>query len=190
MGKAIHTNHQIYDKFLLTRDFNTKDTEPCLLQFLFAYDVNNLVNEKTCLKSKKLTSCINLFITYSSNSFQNTSTMTIGLFTFSKMIATILKTTFLKSKLRVTTYRDYRSFDNNFLKCRFEKLLKSCIVCIGLSILPQKHHPSSSPSLPLNLQTVQAPLFMQFPLYIGFSGTPPKNWIFQMNPHNIKIFHP
>ena len=52
MGKAIHTNHQIYDKFLLTRDFNTKDTEPCLLQFVFAYDANNLMNEKTCLKSK------------------------------------------------------------------------------------------------------------------------------------------
>ena len=52
MGKAIHTNHQRYDKFLLTRDFNTKDTEPCLLQFVFAYDANNLVNEKACLKSK------------------------------------------------------------------------------------------------------------------------------------------
>ena len=52
MGKAIHTNHQIYDKFLSTRDFNTKDTEPCLLQFVFAYDANNLMNEKTCLKSK------------------------------------------------------------------------------------------------------------------------------------------
>ena len=31
---------------------------------------------------------------------------------------------------------------------------------------------------PLNWQTVQDPLFRQSPLYIGFSRTPPKIWIF------------
>ena len=45
MGKAIDTYYQIYDKFLLTGDFNVEDTEPCLSQFLFEYDANNLVNE-------------------------------------------------------------------------------------------------------------------------------------------------
>ena len=40
----------------------------------------------------------------------------------------------------------------------------SFIVCIGASSPLQKHQ-----APPLNLQTVQAPLFRQFPLYIGFS---------------------
>ena len=68
MGKAIDTYHQIYDKFLLTGDFNAEDAEPCLSQFLFEY-VINLVNEKTCFKSKTNPSCIDLSITSSSNSF-------------------------------------------------------------------------------------------------------------------------
>ena len=33
---------------------------------------------------------------------------------------------------------------------------------------PQKHYPSFSPRPLLNLQTFQAPLFRQSPLYIGF----------------------
>ena len=105
MSKAIDTYYQIYDKFLLTRDFNAEDTEPCLSQFLFEYDPNNLVNEKTCFKSKNNTSSIDLFIANSSNSFQNTSTMSTGLSDFHKIVVTVLNTTFLKSKPRVITCR-------------------------------------------------------------------------------------
>ena len=49
--------------------------------------------------------------------------------------------------------------------------------------------PSFLPSPPLNLQTVQAPLFKYCPLYIGFSWTPPpKSWIFQWAPKISKCF--
>ena len=52
MGKAIDVYHQTYNKFLLIGDFNVEDTEPCLSQFLFEYDVKNIVSENTCFKSK------------------------------------------------------------------------------------------------------------------------------------------
>ena len=50
-------------------------------------------------------------------------------------------------------------------------LLRMIIVCIWVSTTPKITTPSflSSPPPPLNLQTVQAPLFRQFPLYIDFS---------------------
>ena len=67
-----------------------------------------------------------------------------------------------------------------------------CIVCIGLSTTPQKHHaPFFLPSSPLNLQTVQAPpLFRQsFPYILFFLLSPPsKNWIFQLTPKLLKFF--
>ena len=76
------------------------------------------------------------------------------------------------------------------------------IVCIGV-ITPRNSSPYFLPSLLLNLQTVQPPpcppppriLFRPFPLYIGFSCTPPLSLPpyksdFSVNPHNIKIFHP
>ena len=51
----------------------------------------------------------------------------------------------------------------------------SFIVCIGVSTPLQKHHfhLSCQAPLPLNLQTVQVPLFRKFPLYIGFLWTSP-----------------
>ena len=61
-------------------------------------------------------SCIDLYITNSSNNFQNTPKMTAGRSDFDKIVHTGLKTTFLKSKPKVITYRDYRSFDNDKFK--------------------------------------------------------------------------
>ena len=40
------------------------------------------------------------------------------------------------------------------------------IVCIGVSTHPQKHHPFFYAKPPLNLHTVQAPLFRQFIGYL------------------------
>ena len=47
--------------------------------------------------------------------------MTTELSDFHKMVVTGMKTTLLKSKPRVITYRDYRSFDNE----KFETHLKN-----------------------------------------------------------------
>ena len=79
-----------------------------------------------CFKSKNNPNCIDSFITNSSNSFQNTSTITTGLSDFHKMVVTGLKTTFLKSKPRVINYRDYTSFDNN----KFKTDLKNSLIIV------------------------------------------------------------
>ena len=83
MGEAIDTYHQIYDRFLLTGYYSDEDAEPCLPQFLFEYDANYLVN---VLKPKITPNSADFFITNSSNSFQNTSTMTQGCLTFIKWL--------------------------------------------------------------------------------------------------------
>ena len=48
---------------------------------------------------------------------------------------------------------------------------KDIIVCMGYQLPLQKHPPCFLPSHPLNITTVQAPLFRQPPFYIGFSWT-------------------
>ena len=53
MSNMIDTYYQIYDKFLLPRNFNAEDTEPCLSQFLFEHDAMNLVNEKKLFQKSK-----------------------------------------------------------------------------------------------------------------------------------------
>ena len=67
-----------YDKFLLTGDFNTQEHEQTLKSFLYQHDSKNLVKENTCVKSIENPSCIDLFITNSPRSFQNTSAINFG----------------------------------------------------------------------------------------------------------------
>ena len=95
-----------YDKILLAGDFNIDNGEEILQDFLFEQNMKNLVKDKTCFKSIKKPSCIDLFLTNSSLSFQNTTTVATGLSDFHKMVVTVMKTTFPKAEPQIVYYRD------------------------------------------------------------------------------------
>ena len=111
LGKALDIYSEKYDKFLLVGDFNAQEGESCLDTFLCDYDAKNIVKDKTCFKNIENPSCIDLIITNSIYSFQNTKAITTGLSDFHKMVVTVLKTTFQKSKPREIIYRDYSKFN-------------------------------------------------------------------------------
>ena len=84
-------------------------------EFLFNNDSKNLVQQKTCFKITNNPSCINLFVTNSHKSFQNTITFSSDLSDFFKMILTILKSTFPKVTPKQIVHRKFKNFDlNNF----------------------------------------------------------------------------
>ena len=84
-------------------------------EFLFNNDSKNLVQQKNCFKSTNNPSCIDLFVTNSPRSFQNTLPFSSGLFDFHKTILTILKSTFPKVRPKQVVYRKFTNFDlNNF----------------------------------------------------------------------------
>ena len=99
-----------YDKFLIAGDFNVQVGEPSIDEFLDDFGAKNLVNGLTCFKSTDNPSCIDIFLTNSGNSFQNTQTVNTGLSDFHVMIVTVLKTTFPKVKPKILVYRDYSKF--------------------------------------------------------------------------------
>ena len=113
-----------YDKFLLAGDFNMEEEETQLSNFLNDYNARNLVKDKTCFKSLDNPTCIDLYITNSYRSFQNTTTVSTGLSDFHKMIVTVMKTTFPKNKPEMMIYRDYKKFSEvefrNELKTRLK----------------------------------------------------------------------
>ena len=92
---------------MLAGDFNIDGEEEILQEFLFEQNVKNLVKDKTCFKSIENPSCIDLFLTNSSLSFQNTTTLATGLLDLHKMAVTVMKTTFPKAEQQVVYYRDY-----------------------------------------------------------------------------------
>ena len=115
MFSVSSVKRQAFDKFLLAGDFNIEEADPIMSEFLFKNDSKNLVQQKTCFKSTNNPSCIDLFVTNSPRSFQNTITFASGLSDFHKIILTILKSTFPKVRPKQIVYRKFKNFDlNNF----------------------------------------------------------------------------
>ena len=102
-----------YDKILLTGDFNTNESHVAMKNFLELFNLTNLVKENTCFKSIDNPSCIDLFITNSTQSFLHTSAITTGVSDFQKMIITVLRFRFEKAKPREIIYRSYQHFNHD-----------------------------------------------------------------------------
>ena len=114
-----------YDKVLLG-DFNVQEDESNIQNVLDEFHAKNVVKELTCFKNIDNPSCLDLFLTNTWRSFQNTITVSTGLSNYHKIIITVLKSTFPKAKPKVLTYRDYSKFvkedfnqklDSNILVC-------------------------------------------------------------------------
>ena len=97
--------------------------------FLYEYNAKNLVKETNCFKSLDNPSCIDLFLTNSYQSFQNTTTVSTGLSDFHKMAVTVMKTTFPKAKPKVIQYREHKNFvEENFRTELRERLYKEVVI--------------------------------------------------------------
>ena len=84
--------------------------------FLYQDDLTNLVKEDTYYKNPRNPTCIDLYLTNSPLSFQNTSSVFTGLSDFHKLVLTVFKTTFVKSKPKELFYRDYKHFNHACLE--------------------------------------------------------------------------
>ena len=126
VGQALDTYNSTYEKSLLVGDFNAEEREACLMDFMYQYDLKNLVKEKTCFKSIENPSCIDLFLTNHPKCFHHTKAISCGISDFHKMIVTILNTTFCKAKPQVIYYRSYKNFDKNTFRAELRQKLENC----------------------------------------------------------------
>ena len=113
-----------YEKILIAGDFNIDTEEEVLEEFLFEQNFKNLVKQPTCYKNVENPSCIDLFLTNSSLSFQHTTTVETGLSDFHKMAITVMKTTFPKAQPKTIYYRDYKNFDLSKFRSELRQELK------------------------------------------------------------------
>ena len=93
-------------------------------------DFNVEVKEKntsdfTCFKNPHNPSCIDLILTNSPRSFQDSCLFEAGFSDFHKVTTTILKQHFPKPKPKIVNYRDYRNFRNDKFRAGLDsKILK------------------------------------------------------------------
>ena len=95
LGKALDT-YSNYDRVSLAREFKTKIPENVMDIFLYQHDLKSILKDKTCFKSAKNPSTIDLFLTNNSFAFQNTTTAFTGLSDCHKLVSTVLKQPFQK----------------------------------------------------------------------------------------------
>ena len=111
IAKALDVYGAKYENIILVGDFNTKESEQVLSDFIYEQDLKNIVSFPTCFKSVENPSTIDLFLTNRSKCFQNTIGVSTGLSDFHKMVATSFKMNFAKSKPIERTYREMKHFD-------------------------------------------------------------------------------
>ena len=61
IGNALDRYATQYEKFLLSGDFNVQDSQHCIKNFLYEYNLTNQVKDKTCFKNSNSPTCIDLF---------------------------------------------------------------------------------------------------------------------------------
>ena len=98
---------------ILIGDFNVEINQPSMKSFCDSYTLTSLIKEPTCYKNLQNPSCIDLILTNSPYSFQNSNVVETGLSDSNKMTVTVMKTTYEKLKPKIINYRDYKNFCNN-----------------------------------------------------------------------------
>ena len=106
----------IYDNLLLIGDFNSETEEENMKDFCDIYNLKNLIRHPTCFKSAHNPTSIDMFLTNRHNCFQNSCTIETGISDHHKMIITVLKTYFKKSKPTIIKYRSYAVYDEGSFK--------------------------------------------------------------------------
>ena len=98
---------------ILLGGFNVEVKEKNISDFISTYNLKSLVKQKTCFKNPNNQSCIDLIVTNSPRSFQDSSVFETGLSDFHKLTTTVLKQYFPKPKPKIVNYRGYRNFRND-----------------------------------------------------------------------------
>ena len=80
------------------------------MDFCDVYNLKNLIKVPTCFKNSERPNSIDVMLTNSYRSLQNSCAIEMGLSDFHKMIVIILKTYFQKKESKLNQYRDYKNF--------------------------------------------------------------------------------
>ena len=116
LGPTLDRYMPKFDNFLLLGDFNSEMTENTMKEFSDTYNLSNLIKEPTCFKNLLNPSLIDLILTNRPRSFQNSKPIETGLSDHHKLTITVMKAFFPKQEPVITTYRDYKHYNEDLFR--------------------------------------------------------------------------
>ena len=113
-----------FEKVLLTGDFNSEITEPCMDSFLYQHDMTSFVKEQTCFKSITNPTSTDLFLT-NSNLSMSLSDFHVSSYFFKDLF-------FQKRSLsRELDYCNYKNFDSVLFNKDLRQLQQKTFVTLS-----------------------------------------------------------
>ena len=91
LGKVLDNFSTKYDRFVLLDDFDVKESETILSEFLNAFNAKNIVKNKICFKRIENPTCVDLIITDKPGSFQHTNIFETGISDHHELVTTVYK---------------------------------------------------------------------------------------------------
>ena len=123
LRKSLDLYSAYYKNIILLGEFNISIDDTHMESFCESYRFKSLIKDPTCFNNPGNPSSIDLMLTNSPYSFQNSCVIETSPSYFHEMIVSVMKTTFQKLKPRIVRYRDYTQFSNdNFRKKVLENL--------------------------------------------------------------------
>ena len=123
LRKGLDLYSAYYKNIILLGVFNISIDDIHMESFCGCYRFKSLIKDPTCFKNPGNPSSIDLMLTNSPYSFQNSCVIETSLSYFHEIIVSVMKTTFQKLKPRIVQCRDYTQFSNdNFRKKVLENL--------------------------------------------------------------------
>ena len=99
---------------MLVGDFNSQIGEKYFDDFLFQHELRSVNDKPTCYKNPDKHSCIDFILTNSPLSFHKSDCLFIGLSDCHKLVLSVFKINFSKSKPKEIIYRNFKKFDEDF----------------------------------------------------------------------------
>ena len=98
------------------RNFNAEEANIHIKDFCNLYKLKNFIKVPTSFKNPDNPETIDLMLTKSVRSFQNSCALETGLSEFHKMTVNVLKSYLKKKQPKIKSYRDFGKFSNNDFK--------------------------------------------------------------------------
>ena len=102
-----------------------------MLYFLYQHELVNISKEPTCYKNSENSSCIDFILSNRPKRFLKTNVFT-GLLDFHKLVLSVFKTTFPKSKPKEIAHRNFKRFSK-------ENITKNLGQILGKDVLKIMH---------------------------------------------------
>ena len=108
-------------------DFNAQTVETHLDNFLYQHELGNINKKPTCCKNSENPNCI-YFILSHKPKFLETNAAYTGLLDFHKLVLSVFRTTFSKSKPKRMNLQEFKNFsEENFSQELRRNLREKCV---------------------------------------------------------------